>query len=412
MQKKICSLDKSKIKFLFLEGIHLNAINKLKQSGYSNIITNAKALTQEQLEHEIKDTHIIGIRSRSKINDNILNKAEKLIAVGCFCIGTNQVSVNTARNMGIPVFNAPFANTRSVAELVIGHIIYLLRGIPKKNRLAHAGEWQKTAINSFEVRGKTLGIIGYGHIGSQLSVLAEGLGMNVIFYDIEPKLALGNAKSMSKLSDILKQADIISLHVPETKQTENLLNKKNIALIKNNSIIINASRGKTVDLEALASELQSGRLLGAAIDVYPVEPAKNGDDFFSSMQNLDNVILTPHIGGSTVEAQERIANEVTDKLIKYSDNGSTLGSVNFPLASLPEQIQDSRRILHIHENKPGILSHINNVFEKNKINILSQYLQTKENTGYVVMDINNNNPDALLKELKNIPGTIKTRVLY
>ena len=314
--------------------------------------------------------------------------------------------------MGIPVFNAPFVNTRSVAELVIGNIIYLLRGIPKKNKFAHAGQWHKSAVNSFEVRGKTLGIIGYGHIGSQLSVLAEGLGMNVLFYDIEPKLSLGNAKSVRSLTDLLKKSDIISLHVPENKQTENLINKTNIKLIKNNSILINASRGKTIDIDALAYELKSGKLLGAAIDVFPVEPAKNGEGFCTPLQNLENVILTPHIGGSTVEAQERIASEVAEKLIKYSDNGSTLGSVNFPLASLPEQTEDSRRILHIHDNKPGILSHINNVFEKNKVNILSQYLQTKENIGYVVMDINNNlKPEELLIDLKNIPGTIKTRIL-
>jgi D-3-phosphoglycerate dehydrogenase / 2-oxoglutarate reductase len=412
MQNIKHSLDKSKIRFLFLEGIHQNAVNQLKQAGYSNIITNAKALTNEQLEKEIKNTHIIGIRSRTKITDEILNKAEKLIAIGCFCIGTNQVSLETAKISGIPVFNAPFVNTRSVAELVLGHIIYLLRGIPTKNKLAHAGQWQKSANNSFEVRGKTLGIIGYGHIGSQLSVLAENLGMQVIFYDTEPKLALGNAKSINKLSEVLKKADVISLHVPETKQTENLLSKKNLSLIKDNAIVINASRGKTVDLDALASELKSGRLLGAAVDVYPKEPAKNGDIFTTPLQNIDNVILTPHIGGSTQEAQERIAEEVANKLIKYSDNGSTLGSVNFPLVSLPEQQQDARRILHIHENKPGILSHINTLFEKHEINILGQYLQTKDNIGYVVMDISNKITNKILDEIREIPGTIKARVLY
>ena len=293
-----------------------------------------KSLPESQLIQQIKDAHIICIRSRSQLNANILSHANKLIAIGCFCIGTNQVALDAARNKGIPVFNAPFVNTRSVAELVIGHIIYLLRGIPHKNKLAHNGTWHKIANNSFEVRGKTLGIIGYGHIGSQLSVLAESLGINVIFYDTNPKLALGNARPVSNLTELLNTADIVSLHVPETIQTQNIINKTRLSQMKDNSILINASRGTTVDLNALALELKSGRLLGAAIDVYPEEPSQNGDTFTSALQNLENVVLTPHIGGSTLEAQERIASEVANKLIKYSDNGSTLGSIKLPFSRL------------------------------------------------------------------------------
>lgn len=418
------SLNKQKINILLLEGIHQNAIAALKSAGYTNITTHTKALDKEKLEDAIKNAHIIGIRSRTQLTSELLEKAQKLIAVGCFCIGTNQVDIVSARAQGVPVFNAPFANTRSVAELVIGHIIYLLRGIPLKDKLAHQGVWQKSANNSYEIRGKTLGIIGYGHIGSQLSVLAENFGLKVIYYDIEPKLALGNATPVSSLESLLKQADIISLHVPETKYTNNLIDNKKLELFKDNSILINASRGKVVDLDALEQKIKAGKILGAAIDVFPKEPAKNGIGFISPLQNLENVVLTPHIGGSTQEAQSRIAEEVAHKLLKYSDNGSTLGAVNFPSVSLPEQQLESHRILHIHENKPGILSHINSIFDELKVNVLGQYLQTLDNIGYVVMDISsNNNSDnksdnksgltkKLFDKLKEVPGTVKVRVLY
>jgi D-3-phosphoglycerate dehydrogenase / 2-oxoglutarate reductase len=414
------SLDKKKINILLLEGIHQNAIAALNSAGYTNITTHTKALDKEKLEDAIKNAHIIGIRSRTQLTSELLEKAQKLMAIGCFCIGTNQVDIISARSQGIPVFNAPFANTRSVAELVIGHIIYLLRGIPLKDKLAHKGLWQKSANNSYEVRGKTLGIIGYGHIGSQLSVLAENFGLKVIYYDIEPKLALGNAASVSSLDSLLKQADIISLHVPETKYTNHLIDNKKLELFKDNSILINASRGKVVDLDALKEHIKAGKILGAAIDVFPKEPAKNGRGFISPLQNLENVVLTPHIGGSTQEAQSRIAEEVAHKLLKYSDNGSTLGSVNFPSVSLPEQQLESHRILHIHENKPGILSHINSIFDELKVNVLGQYLQTLDNIGYVVMDISSNNKSdnksgltkKLFDKLKEVPGTVKVRVLY
>ena len=410
------SLTKNKINILLLEGIDIAAISTMKESGYIEITHELKALPESELIKKIKTAHIIGIRSKTQLNKKILQHAEKLISIGCFCIGTNQVDLDYAKELGIPVFNAPFANTRSVAELVIGHIIYLMRGIPEKNQLSHAGSWQKSAANSFEIRGKTLGIIGYGHIGSQLSVLAESLGLNVIFYDIAPKLALGNAKGVSSLDTLLQQADIISLHVPATNITKNILNKTNINKIKANSILINASRGSTVDLDALAENLKSGKILGAAIDVYPEEPAKLGDRFISPLQNLPNVVLTPHIGGSTIEAQVRIAQEVADKLIKYSDNGSTLGAVNFPEVSLPEQIDKAHRLLHIHQNQPGVISNINNIFESQNINILGQYLQTMGNLGYVVIDIDKNicpsESKKLLQLLKNVPGTIKARVLF
>ena len=403
-----------------LEGIHKNAVSALLEAEYTNVTCHTKALDNDKLEKAIKNAHIIGIRSRTQLTKELLTKAEKLIAIGCFCIGTNQVDLTSARSCGIPVFNAPFANTRSVAELVIGHIIYLLRGIPQKDKMAHQGVWQKTATNSYEIRGKTLGIVGYGHIGSQLSVLAENFGLKVIYYDIAPKLSLGNATPVKSLESLLKQSDIISLHVPETNHTKNLIDAKNLDLFKDNSILVNASRGSVVDLSSLVKKLKSKKILGAAIDVFPKEPATNTEEFKAPLQNLENVVLTPHIGGSTQEAQSRIALEVAQKLLKYSDNGSTLGSVNFPSVSLPEQQLESHRFLHIHKNKPGILSHINKVFDDLKINVLGQYLQTLDNIGYVVIDISSNHnkkaekslTQILTEKLKEIPDTLKVRVLY
>ena len=411
------SLSKQKINILLLEGIHPNTLDILEKSGYTNISSHSKALTTAQLTQEIKQAHIIGIRSRTQLTPEILSHAKKLMAIGCFCIGTNQVDLSAAAEYGIPVFNAPFANTRSVAELVIGHIIYLLRSIPAKNNNAHAGVWNKSAANSFEVRGKTLGIVGYGHIGSQLSILAENMGMRVIYYDIIPKLALGNASAVKSLAYLITQADVISLHVPETKLTQDLINHSQLKKFKKNSILINASRGQVVNLDALAGALSSKQLLGAAIDVYPQEPAQNGPGFASPLQKIDNVILTPHIGGSTQEAQARIGTEVAHKLVQYSDTGSTLGAVNFPQVTLPAQFNTSR-ILHIHKNEPGILSSINKLFDTLQINIRGQYLQTLNNIGYVVMNFDNTNQqdkDAALKlfnALKQIQGTIKTRILY
>ena len=407
------SLDKKHIKVLLLEGVSQRALLAFQQAGYENIEPLKGALTKNELIQKLQDVKIVGIRSRTQLTDEVIKKCPQLMAIGCFCIGTNQVDLEQAEQSGIPVFNAPFSNTRSVAELVIGEIIMLLRGIPEKNKQAHQGGWLKSAINSFEVRGKTLGIIGYGHIGTQVSVLAESLGLNVIFYDIENKLPLGNAINALSLNALLEKSDIVSLHVPETPATSNLMNKDNINKMKPGSILINASRGTVVDIPALAEAIKSTKLAGAAIDVFPIEPKSNKDSFDSPLKNLSNVILTPHIGGSTQEAQENIGNEVAEKLIKYSDNGSTISAVNFPQVSLPSHV-GSRRILHIHENKQGIMRAINRVFSEQEINIVGQYLQTTSQIGYVVMDIDTSTEKAgnLLKQLKAIDGTIRARILY
>lgn len=408
---KKTSLDKSKIKILLLEGVHQNAVRNFQSDGYSNIEFHEKSLPEDQLIEKIADAHFVGIRSRTHLSAEVLHAAKKLTAIGCFCIGTNQVDLATARNLGIPVFNAPFSNTRSVAELVLAELILLLRGIPFKNALCHQGGWTKSAANSYETRGKKLGIVGYGHIGTQLSILAEQLGMRVYFYDIENKLALGNAEQVATLDELLSTCDVISLHVPETPQTKWMIGKEQLARMKPNSILINAARGTVVDIDALAEVLRSEHLAGAAIDVFPVEPKGNNEEFVSPLREFDNVILTPHIGGSTLEAQANIGTEVSEKLIKYSNNGSTVTAVNFPEVSLPGH-GGARRLLHIHRNEPGIMKQINEIFASVGANISAQYLQTNEAIGYVVIDVDVESSDAALKKLKDIPGTIRTRVLY
>lgn len=404
------SLAKDKIKILLLEGLHQSAVQTFKDQGYTNIEYLKTSLPEDELIERIKDVHFIGIRSRTQLTENVLEAASKLVAIGCFCIGTNQVDLNAALKRAIPVFNAPFSNTRSVAELVLGQIIMLLRGIPQRNAAAHRGEWLKTADQSFEARGKTLGIIGYGHIGTQLSIMAEQLGMRVQFYDIESKLVLGNATQVD-LATVLKSSDVISLHVPETPQTQNMIGEAEFALMKQGAILINASRGTVVDIDALTAALDSKKLAGAAIDVFPVEPKGNNEEFVSPLRQFDNVILTPHIGGSTQEAQENIGFEVAGKLVKYSDNGSTLSAVNFPEVSLPEH-KDRARLLHIHKNQPGMLTKINEAFAKHNVNIAGQYLQTNQEIGYVVIDIESADRELALNELKAIPGTLRARVLH
>lgn len=405
------SLDKSKIKFVLFEGVHQNALDVLHAAGYTNIDYYKKALDGEALIEAIKDAHFIGLRSRTHLTKEVLEKAPKLVAIGCFCIGTNQVDLAAAKQRGIPVFNAPFSNTRSVAELVLGEIILLMRQVAKANMEVHRGVWNKSASGANEVRNKKLGIIGYGHIGSQLSVIAESLGMNVYFYDIENKLPLGNAQQVSTLEKLLSSCDVISLHVPENDSTKNLMNKERIGQLKEGSVLINAARGTVVDIDALAARLADGSLRGAAIDVFPEEPASINDPFESPLRQFDNVILTPHIGGSTAEAQANIGTEVANKFVKYSDNGSTLSAVNFPEVSLPIHTK-AKRLLHIHENRPGILNKINQVFVDLNVNIASQFLQTDPKIGYVVIDVELDDAHAALEQLKAIDGTIKARVLY
>ncbi|WP_319783646.1 phosphoglycerate dehydrogenase [Oceanisphaera sp. IT1-181] len=407
----IYSLDKDKIKILLLEGVHTGAVEMFKNAGYSNIDYLKTSLTDEELKERIKDAHFVGLRSRTQITESVLDVAEKLVAIGCFCIGTNQVDLDAAAIRGIPVFNAPFSNTRSVAELVLGEILLLLRGIPERNAKAHRGEWQKTATHAFEARGKRLAIIGYGHIGIQLSIIAESIGMQVSYYDIETKLSLGNATQVYDLEQLLSQADVVTLHVPETPQTQNMFGAAELAMMKPGSILINASRGTVVDIDALASALTTKHLAGAAIDVFPVEPASNDEEFVSPLRNFDNVILTPHIGGSTQEAQENIGYEVAGKLIKYSDNGSTLSAVNFPEVSLPEHPNTSR-LLHVHHNKPGILSQIVQAFSVENINIASQYLQTTPTIGYVVIEVETAQSEQALIKLNSIEGTIRARIVH
>lgn len=405
------SLDKSKIKFVLFEGVHQSALDTLHAAGYNNIDYYKKALDGDELKEAIKDAHFIGLRSRTHLTAEMIEAAPKLIAVGCFCIGTNQVDLNAAKARGIPVFNAPFSNTRSVAELVLGEILLLMRNVPQANAEVHRGVWNKSATGSHEVRGKKLGIIGYGHIGSQLSIIAESLGMDVYFYDIENKLPLGNAKQVRSLEELLSSCDVVSLHVPELPSTKNLMNAERIAQLKQGAILINAARGTVVDIDALAQALKDGKIHGAAIDVFPIEPASINEEFVSPLREFDNVILTPHIGGSTAEAQENIGFEVAGKFVKYSDNGSTLSSVNFPEVSLPEH-EGTKRLLHIHENRPGILNKLNQIFVEANLNIAAQYLQTDPKIGYVVVDVETNDASPLLTKLKEIDGTIRARVLY
>ncbi len=405
------SLDKAKIKFLLLEGVHASAVDVLRAAGYSQIESLPSALPDAQLKEKIADVHFLGIRSRTQLTEEVFAHAHKLAAVGCFCIGTNQVDLQAARARGVAVFNAPYSNTRSVAELVIAEAILLLRGVPAKNAAAHRGGWLKTAENSYEIRGKTLGVVGYGAIGTQLSVLAEGLGMHVLFHDVVAKLPLGNARQVANLQELLAASDIVTLHVPETPSTQWMLGAAQIAAMKPGSILINASRGTVVEIDPLAEAIRSGKLLGAAIDVFPVEPRGNKDEFLSPLRGLDNVILTPHIGGSTLEAQANIGIEVAEKLVRYSDTGTTTSSVNFPEVALPSH-PGKHRLLHVHHNVPGVLSEINRIFSDNHINIASQYLQTNEKIGYVVIDLDAGSSELALEKLAQVPGTIRSRVLF
>jgi D-3-phosphoglycerate dehydrogenase len=405
------SYPKEKIKILLLENVSDVAVKNFARQGYSHVEKLTKALPEAELIQAIKNVHLLGIRSKSQITKAVLDAAEKLQAIGCFCIGVNQVNLDVATENGVAVFNAPYSNTRSVAELVIGASIMLIRRIPDKNIAAHKGSWMKESSGSYELRGKTLGIIGYGNIGTQVSVLAESLGMRVIFYDIETKMPLGNAEDMRSLKEVLSKADIVTLHVPETSQTKNLLNKSNLKYCKKGSIILNYARGEVIELNDLRKFIESGQISGAAIDVFPVEPEKNGDHFESPLQNLPNVLLTPHIGGSTEEAQQNIGEDVSNKLLNYLEKGVSLGSHTVPALSLPPQ-EGSHRILHIHQNVPGVLSEINSALSRNKINIVGQYLKTNDAIGYVVVDVDKQLSRKATQLLKEVPHTIKVRLLY
>ena len=405
------SLNKDKIRFLLLEGVHDNALKVLNGAGYTNIEYLKTALDEAELIEKIKDAHFVGIRSRTQLTRKVLESAEKLIAIGCFCIGTNQVDLEAALELGIPVFNAPYSNTRSVAELVLAETIMLMRGIPEKNAVVHHGGWNKSAKDSYEVRGKTMGIVGYGSIGSQLSVLAESLGMKVIYHDVVTKLPLGNAVQAASLDELLEQADIVTLHVPDLPSTRNMMTKEQFDKMKDGAFFINAARGGCVDIDDLAAALQSKKLLGAAIDVFPKEPKSADEEFFSPLRAFDNVILTPHVGGSTQEAQANIGLEVGEKFVKYSDQGDTTSAVNFPNVSVPF-IEGTHRLLHIHKNVPGVLSQINAAFAKAGINIAAQSMLTRGDVGYLVMDVDDHDSEKALERLKAVPETIKVRVLF
>jgi D-3-phosphoglycerate dehydrogenase / 2-oxoglutarate reductase len=410
-EKKNTSYPKEKVNILFLENISDAAVKNFKEAGYASVRKLGGALTEEDLIREVKDVHLLGIRSKTQITPRVLEAAKKLQAIGCFCIGVNQVDLKSATEHGVVVFNAPYSNTRSVAELVIGLSIMLIRRIPDKNIAAHKGIWMKEAKGSYELRGKTLGIIGYGNIGSQVSVLAEALGMHVIFYDAVTKLPLGNAIAKKTLKDVVSQADIITLHVPDNAATRNMINKTVLKNFKKGSILINYARGEVVDLEALAKCLTEGQLSGAAIDVFPWEPEKNGDKFQTPLQELPNVILTPHIGGSTEEAQSNIGEDVSNKLFQFLEMGVTNGSHTVPGLNLPPQ-EGTHRILHVHRNVPGVLSEINTELSKHNINILAQYLKTNDELGYVVLDVDRKISNTAFQLLKEVKETIKVRLLY
>ena len=405
------SFPKEKIRILLLEGIHANAVDVFKKAGYTNVERLTGALPSDELAEKIKDVHMVGVRSRSQIKGRVLDAAEKLMSIGCFCIGTNQVDLDVARTRGIPVFNAPHSNTRSVAELVIAETVMLYRGIGDKSSEAHKGVWTKSAVGSHEVRGKTIGIVGYGHIGSQVSILAEAFGMRVLYHDVEPKLPMGNAQQVGSLEELLSTVDVLTLHVPQTPETANLMTSERIRLMKKGSLLLNLSRGNVVDIEALRAALDDEHLLGAAVDVFPTEPKSNNDPFESPLCGARNTVLTPHIGGSTGEAQFNIGTEVATKLVNYSDLGATIGSVNFPQISLSAHA-GAQRLLHVHANKPGVLQSINQVFADSDVNIIGQHLQTLPDIGYVVTEVGPNYSSDLVPKLTSVEGTIRCRVLY
>ncbi len=410
----LTSLDKSRIKVVLLEGIHTGAVDAFRADGYTDVEHYPKSLPPAELKKVLKKAYLLGIRSATQLTAQVLGEALKLKSIGCFCIGTNNVDIDHAQMLGIPVFNAPFSNTRSVAELVIAELVLLLRGIPFRNAAAHRGEWIKTAAGSYEVRGKTLGIVGYGHIGTQIGLLAEAMGMQVVFYDVENKLTLGNAKPLPSLGTLLECADVVTLHVPDTPYTKGMMGAAEFARMKAGSCFLNAARGSLVDIDALAAALKSKHLAGAALDVFPKEPKTEGEEFVSPLRGMNNVILTPHVGGSTEEAQANIGIEVAEKLIKYSNNGSTFSAVNFPEVSLPTHA-GHHRILHIHRNQPGLLSAVNAVFSRHNVNIAAEYLQTNPQIGYVVIDMETKDrAESMLvkQELDRVPGTLSTRLLY
>lgn len=410
-EKKITSYPKEKINILFLENISEVAVKHFNTAGYISVKKINGALSEDELVAAIKDVHLLGIRSKTQITKKVLDAAGKLQAIGCFCIGVNQVDLKTATRNGVAVFNAPYSNTRSVAELVIGASIMLIRRIIDKNKAAHEGIWLKEASGSYELRGKILGIIGYGNIGKQVSVLAEGLGMKVIFYDTEIKLPLGNAEDKKSLREVVSKSDIVTLHVPGLTNTKNLINKSNLKYFKKGAILINYARGEVVDLDALRKSLLDGQLGGAAVDVFPWEPEKNGDQFRTPLQGISNVLLTPHIGGSTEEAQQNIGDDVSNKLFNYLEKGISTGSHSIPALALPPQ-EGTHRILHIHNNVPGVLSEINTQLSKHKINILGQYLKTNDSIGYVVLDVDKGLSRNALELLRKVKSTIKVRMLY
>ncbi|TCS44076.1 phosphoglycerate dehydrogenase [Reinekea marinisedimentorum] len=405
------SLDKSKIRILLLEGVHQSALDTFQKAGYTNIDYVKGSLPESELLERISEAHFVGIRSRTQLTEDVFAAAKKLVAVGCFCIGTNQVDLTAAAKRGVPVFNAPYSNTRSVAELVIAEIIMLMRGIPEKNAACHRGGWLKSANDSYEIRGKKLGIVGYGNIGTQLGVMAESMGMEVMFYDIVTKLPLGNARQVGSLNELLSTADVVSLHVPETASTKMMMGEAQFSQMKQGSFFLNAARGTTVEIDALAEVIRSKKLLGAAVDVFPVEPRSNDDEFVSPLREFDNVLLTPHVGGSTQEAQFNIGIEVAEKLATYSDIGTSLSAVNFPEVALPAH-PNAHRILHIHENIPGVLSEINQVFSENDINIMGQFLQTSDKIGYVVIDVAQEASEKALEKVLQVKGTLRARVLF
>jgi len=400
---------KDKIKILLLENIHPFAIEKLKNEGFE-VVSESASLPEEELLKVIHQFHVLGIRSKTNLSKNFIEKASHLLSIGAFCIGTNQIDLVAANKKGIPVFNAPYSNTRSVAEMVIAEMISLSRNLGDKNMQAHQGKWNKSATGCYEVRGKTLGIVGYGHIGSQLSVLAEALGLNVIYYDVVKKLPLGNAKPVRTIQELFKQADFVSLHVPETPQTKNMIGAEELANMKKGSFLINASRGTVIEIDALVEALKSRHLGGAAVDVFPVEPQSNSESFQSPLRGLSNVILTPHIGGSTEEAQEAIGREVADSFIKFIKNGSTRGAVNFPNVDLPAH-NKTLRILNVHKNVPGVLKDINEIVASTGANISAQYLATDSEIGYIVMDLENAEAVETAERISKLKTNIKTRTV-
>ncbi|MGO9171585.1 MAG: phosphoglycerate dehydrogenase [Rhodomicrobium sp.] len=410
---QILSRPKEKIKILLLEGISDTAVNTLMSAGYTNIERRAKALEAAELREALKGVSMLGIRSRTRLTAQVFDGMRSLIAVGCFSVGTNQVDLNSARDLGLPVFNAPFSNTRSVAELTIAEIVMLYRRIFPKSVGVHGGGWDKTAEGAHEIRGKTLGIVGYGNIGSQLAVLAEAMGMRVIFYDRTDKLRHGNTEPRETLDELLAASDVVSLHVPETPETKGMIGEAQFRAMKPGAYFINNARGTVYDVDALARALSEKHLAGAAVDVFPAEPKSNAERFVSPLQGLDNVILTPHIGGSTLEAQERIGSEVARKLVEYSDVGSTQGAVNFPQVQLPPRPAGTR-FIQVHKNLPGELGRLNDVFSKHRVNIAAQYLQTDGEIGYVVLDADGSVEDAtaVLADIRALPGTIRARILY